>query len=158
MEKVEIIPPEGYEIDKEKSSQEKIYFKKKNSNFLETWESLRSINGYYVSSSCEIREYSSDSPQYNNKNTFPSKATANAGGILLPMLLQLRNKYRQGWKPDWYNLNQYKYYIQPRKDELLIGSTKSYPEIFAFQSKEIAQQFLDNFRNMLKEYFNALTE
>ncbi|HOG38227.1 MAG TPA: hypothetical protein PLD95_02030 [bacterium] len=49
MEKtVEINVPDGYEIDKEKSTFEKIVFKAIEQNLPECWEDLKSIEGYYM--------------------------------------------------------------------------------------------------------------
>lgn len=46
--KIEV--PDGYEIDKEKSTFEKIIFKKVEKELPKSWEELKIISGYYLDS------------------------------------------------------------------------------------------------------------
>lgn len=46
--------PEGYEIDKDESTFEKIVFKKIEKKLITSWEELHSIKGYYVKGDSSI--------------------------------------------------------------------------------------------------------
>ena len=75
---INIIAPEGYEIDKEKSTFEKIVFKKISDNLPKTWEELKNISGYYISSCSGItHSYLVNGSNYT-KNIFPTKELAEA--------------------------------------------------------------------------------
>ena len=89
---INIIPPVGYEIDKENSNFEKIVFKKISDNLPKTWEELKNISGYYISSFCGITHSSLVNGGNYTKNIFPTKELANAV-LALAQLLQLRDRY-----------------------------------------------------------------
>ena len=49
MEKtIKITPPEGYEVDKEKSTFSEIVFKKLEPNLPMSWEELKEVKGYFI--------------------------------------------------------------------------------------------------------------
>ena len=52
--KIEV--PEGFEIDREKSTFEKIVFKKVERDLPKRWEDLKTIKGYYVHIGSKIYE------------------------------------------------------------------------------------------------------
>lgn len=85
----------------------------------------------------------------SDKNLLPSKQAAEAH-LALMQLHQLRDCYRQGWKPDWEK-EELKWCIDKRKIYLIITSSYSYNKFLSFQSKEIAQLFLDNFQDLIKQ-------
>lgn len=95
--KIEI--PQGYEIDKEKSTFENIVFKKVERELPKRWEELPFVDGWFVDAKCRIVETENLTAQEHNKNTFPTKEEAKAC-IALAQLCQLRNIYNDGWKPN----------------------------------------------------------
>lgn len=82
-------------------------------------------------------------------NLLPSFDAAKAH-LALMKLHQLRDCYRQGWKPDWKSIETDKYCII-NCGRLSIMSYTTYVRFLSFQSIEIAQQFLDNFRDLIEE-------
>ena len=69
MEKeIKIQVPEGYEIDKEKSSFEKIVFKKKKA--INCWEDLEKISGYGITTENDIVHWPELTTIEENKNVF----------------------------------------------------------------------------------------
>ena len=84
-------------------------------------------------------------------NILPSKDAAEAH-LALMQLHQLRDYYRQGWVPDWNSINENKYSII--SDEMkvyIIQNVLLAPCFLAFQSKEIAEEFLNNFRDLIEQ-------
>ena len=86
---------------------------------------------------------------YRDSNLLPNKQAAEAH-LALIKLHQLRDCYRQGWKPDWEK-EEIKWCIDKRKNYLIITSSYSYSKFLSFQSKEIAQLFLNNFQDLIEE-------
>ena len=86
-----------------------------------------------------------------DKNILPSKDAAKAH-LALMQLHQLRDCYRQGWVPDWNNVNENKYFII--SDEMkvyIIQNVLLAPCFLSFQSKEIAEEFLNNFEDLIRQ-------
>jgi hypothetical protein len=145
--KIEI--PAGYEIDTEKSTFEQIVFKEIKKELPKSWEELGVIEGYWVQSN-SISSYSKRKTiGSDHKNVFKTKEQAQAS-IALAQLSQLREVYRQGWKPDWKNTDTKHAVI--KLNEILTTSFEScYPKFLSFQSREIAEQFLKNFKDLIEE-------
>ena len=131
-----------------------------------TWEEfceMRNRNKYEVyiefNSKCvEIGELTDDmkrDPQ-EDRNVLPSIKAAEAH-LALMQLHQLRDCYRQGWTPDYTDISNkfcitryFNFYLHKYDYEIVTRAT--IPHYFlSFQSKEIAQEFLDNFRNLIEQ-------
>ena len=82
-----------------------------------------------------------------DRNVLPSQEAAKAH-LALMQLHQLRDWYRQGWKPDWIN-NQCKHSIIFNRNTPEIVSSFACSCFLSFQSKEIAEEFLNNFRDLI---------
>ena len=64
-------------------------------------------------------------------------------------LHQLRDCYRQGWIPDW---DDEKFIITVNYKEFYsVGKCIKTKEFLAFQSREIAEEFLTNFQDLIKQ-------
>jgi hypothetical protein len=148
MKTIKTIIPEGWEIDKEKSTFEEIVLKQSKKELPKTWRELKEINGWYVDQMSAIFKYVHGAPLAANKNTFATESQAKAA-IALAQLSQLREVYRDGWKPE--SENEYKYIINCEKGGLSIGMVYGHSYFLSFQSEEIAQEFLTNFRDLIIE-------
>lgn len=121
-----------------------------------TWEEFCSqfnmqYGEYYIYIDSSIKENSDD---YRNsifdKNMLPSKEAAEAH-LALMQLHQLRDCYRQGWTPNWLDDNNKYCIVYNSVYNYSISINKSTRVFLSFQSREIAQLFLDNFRNLIEE-------
>jgi hypothetical protein len=139
--------PEGWEIDKQKSTFEEIVLKQIKEELPKTWRELKEINGWYVDGHSCIHSCN-ENPDTNNKNTYRTESQAKAS-IALAQLSQLREVYRDGWKPELEN--GYRYIINCEKGGLSIGMVYGHSYFLSFQSEEIAQEFLNNFRDLIIE-------
>lgn len=118
----------------------------KNSNISEK-EYL--ISDYYgVSKVHRIRSYQVPRDPKRDANILPNKDAAEQH-LALMKLHQLRDCYRQGWKP---NL------CEPKSIFAILYIKNSYTvqnisasEFLTFQSKGIASKFLHNFRNLIEQ-------
>ena len=70
--------------------------------------------------------------------------------LALMQLHQLRDCYRQGWKPDWSNISG-KYCIRKIDNSYSIIYYANLVTFLSFQSKEIAHEFLTNFRKLIEQ-------
>ena len=141
--------PEGYKIDKEKSTFEKIVFKKIERELPKSWEDLKNIGGYYVSSQSDIKYCYENCLDYINKNVFPTKREAEAC-LALAQLCQLRDIYNGGWKPDWEDYEQFKWCIVFFKDNIRVAEYLFIKKMLAFKTEELRDKFLENFRDLIE--------
>ena len=145
--KIEV--PDGYEIDKEKSTFEKIVFKKVENELPKSWEDLGEIKGWYVDSFSDLVRYDEgNSDDNDNKNIFPTKEEAEAC-LALAQLCQLRDRYNDGWKPYW-NTNTMKHCIYVSKGEIRGGHQFENSRILTFEKREIRDKFLENFKDLIE--------
>ena len=144
---INIIPPVGYEIDKENSNFEKIVFKKISDNLPKTWEELKNISGYYISSSSEIIDSSLINARDSTKNTFPTKELAEAV-LALAQLLQLRDRYNGDNKGFIFGKSNYCItFVDDCIEKSLFFHSQ---RVLAFRTRELRDEFYDNFKELIE--------
>lgn len=106
---------------------------------------------YYIDADSSIEEANNGyrDPLYD-KNMLPSKKAAEQH-LALMQLHQLRDCYRQGWKPNWSDDGNKYCIVYNSAYNYSISINKSTRVFLSFQSREIAQLFLDNFHNLIEE-------
>lgn len=147
--------PEGYEIDKENSTFERIVFKKKHT-YSKSWEEFCNTNEltnkeYFISShsslsvTCNIRPRDCDS----DKNFCKTEEEAEAF-LALIQLKRLWHEYVDDYSEKVKD--HYYYFIDclGYKNEFTVlydfSSTSKY--LFKFPSKKLAEEFLNNFKDL----------
>ena len=142
---------------------DKIVFVDINPQLPRTWEDF--CNKYtikpsevYIGSNSEIKGWipSKYRDKDINKNLLPDDESARRH-ITLMQLHQLRDCYRQGWKPDWDD-ETYKYCIERypksrngQQKEWNIITYKKISKFLSFQSEYITRAFLDNFKDLIEQ-------
>ena len=155
--KFEVPVPEGYEIDKEKSTFEKIVFKKKEIKLPKTWEEFCEKNPVkegevWFNEFSEIVEASSEESDrlvIEDKNNLPSKELAEAM-LALCQLIQLRDCYNDGWVPDWNEYNKLKYVIENVRGDIETTTNGVVSRILAFKSSNLRDEFYKNFKDLIE--------
>ena len=151
MEKtIKITPPEGYEVDKEKSTFSEIVFKKLEPNLPMSWEELEEIKGYFVQLNSNIN----DRPvickiDACNRNTFPTKEEAKAM-LAMAQLCQLRDRWNGEQKANWGD-DTPKYCIISYKNILLKDFYYYTSATMAFKTRELRDKFMETFKDLLEE-------
>ena len=144
MEKeLKIIPPIGYEIDKQKSTFEKIIFKKIPEN-PKTWEEYCSLmegktihypNYYYII----LRSFQ------DAYNMFATEERARQF-IALGKLLQLRDYWVGNWKGNSDNI-----YVIYKNVIMTVVHNNDFP--LAFPTREMAKRFKNCFEELIKQAY-----
>lgn len=153
MEKeLKIIPPIGYEIDRQKSTFEKIIFKKIPEN-PKTWEEYCSLmkgkTVYYTNCNNIIVSGFSDA-----HDKFTTKKRAEQF-IALGKLLQLRDYWVGGWRYNAPNFNDsvFAVFYSVTSNDAQITNI-SYANLpLTFPTKEMAQKFIECFEDLIKEAY-----
>ena len=63
----------------------------------------------------------------------------------------LRDDYRQGWVPEWGNIDESKFVIEMAGNELTVENYGITRHFLAFQDKKTVNEFLTNFRELIEE-------
>lgn len=122
----------------------------------ETWEEFCKLypikeEEYYIElNSIPTKVQTGERFNHDDKNVLPSKKAAEAH-LALMQLHQLRDCYRQGWKPDWKNNLQEKYCIEFSDYQYRIFKYFVSCRFLSFQSKEIAEKFIMYFKDLIKQ-------
>ena len=143
---IKITIPEGYEIDMEKSTFERIVFKKK--TIINSWEDLEKINGVFIDYYSNIQNCEA-LPQDENRNMFLNEKYAKAA-LALAQISQLLPYYDSN--VDW---NKYtdKHCIVRRGNNLHIEIYNCLYYFLAFKSEKEAERFLKYNEQLVKDYF-----
>ena len=127
-----------------------------------TWEEFcynndRKPNEAFITNSSEIQLITEQHERkpFGDRNILPSKQAAKQH-LALMQLHQLRDCYRQGWVPDYTStfnkfciVHYFDSYSYKHNYEIVVRGT--IPRFLTFQSEKIAQEFLDNFRDLIEQ-------
>ena len=131
-------------------------FKDKEAEFSKTWEEWctknKRTNFVYINNSSEVKTNIAILNQsicpVSDKNLIISESRAKAF-LALMQLINLRDEYRQGWEPDYVD-DSVKYTIIRYKTVIKCDIFAHYSHILSFQSAEIRDNFLENFKDLIE--------
>ncbi len=113
-----------------------------------TWEDLSIIDGYYVDSRSIVVKACNTSTREYTKSTFPTKELAEAS-LALSQLLQLRDRYNDGWTPSWDGSDKC-FTIVFFGNVLRKAARSQISRVMAFKDKRLRDEFLNNFKDLLE--------
>lgn len=150
-----IVAPDGYEIDRDNSTLERIVFKKKEVKLPESWEEFCETNNCYpgecwIDDSCNLRTM--DIGGYRSPtidaNLLPSEKDARKL-LALIKLIRLRDCYRQGRTPDWKS-SEKKYCIARVRGFVFPCVNQTLNHVLSFQDEATRDLFLKNFKPLIE--------
>ena len=133
----------------------KVIFKDIKPQLPKTWEEFCRQNKieknecYLDACSCIEKAFIRERCEDSDRNVLPNKQTAEAH-LALMQLHQLRDCYRQGWEPNWRNTSS-KHCIRKQGNSYIIVCCGISVTFLSFQSREIAYEFLTNFRELIEQ-------
>ena len=148
--KLKINIPEGYEIDKEKSTFEKIVFKKVEDPFSKlpkTWEEYykhtKNRPSYYWNNCCKTSVVTSVFDGFYNEFSTEERVKQY---VALGRLLQLRDYWVGDWKRNSNNI-----YVIYKNVIMAAGNDSDFP--LTFPTREMAEEFKNCFEDLIKEAY-----
>jgi len=156
MEKeLKITPPEGYEIDTEKSTLEHIVFKKSDKERAKTYEEIvkEAAPRVYVTSMGDIVD--EDDSVVITINQINTEAQAKKL-IALAQLFVIMDYYNDGWVPNWEDINATKYIMFYINSDKEVSITERYTHTFspiAFKSVFVAKRALKNNKEIFEAFY-----
>lgn len=85
-----------------------------------------------------------------NKHVFNDYKQAQAYIAKMKLHL-LRDEYRQGWVPEWGNIDESKFSIEMVENEFTVENYGITRHFLSFQDKERAKEFLTNFSELIEQ-------
>ena len=146
---IKIEVPQGYEIDRQKSTFEKIVFKKVNplSELPECWEEYceQTKNRTYYTYSPYNESHVNETAAHGFYGEFSTKERAEQF-IALGKLLQLRDYWVGNWKRNSDNI-----YIIFKN--VIIATVNNNDFSLSFPTREMAERFKECFKDLIKEAY-----
>ena len=153
---IEIEVPDGYKAVYNEDTQRVIIIKveKAKVELPKSWEEFCKNNPVkknecFIDGNGEITYAAEKHRATNLKNILPNKETAEAF-LALMQLVQLRDCYRQGWKPDWI-MGGYNAVITHGRHSLTSDYNYWGNRILSFQTEGICYEFMENFRELIEK-------
>ena len=136
----------------EKFSKEELCIKKELPNSWEEFVEQNKIknNESYITGLSDICNVDKDRVRLpsEDRNILPNKETAEAF-LALMQLIQLRDCYRDGWKPDWSE-GSVKYSIVNYNGKIDMKENISNSRLLSFPTPNLRNKFFSNFRDLIK--------
>ena len=152
---VKITPPQCYQVDKENSTFECIRFRPVKKGLPKTWEEFCNIypiheGETYINNSSMLSSLNMGQRRFCvDRNILPSEEMAKAV-LALCQLIQLRDYYNQGWKPNWCSTIFDKWCIEICGPLIVkeVHSTRAC--VLAFKTQALRDEFLQNFKDLIE--------
>ena len=156
---IKISIPEGYEIDNEKSSFEKIVFKKiKNVEAIMTWDDLvdkqttAPLGSRYITTDCTISKLSIYHIIKNTDKNVAINERVAKSMLAMAQISQLMPYYGGAVTDEEWEAGDDKYKIIRFGNSLDIPSTRFYFDLLAFHTEKQRDEFLENNEQLVKDY------
>ena len=155
--KLKINIPEGYEIDKERSTFEEIVFKKVEDPFAKlpkTWEEYckqtKNSPSYYWNNCCETSVVTSVFAGFYNEFSTEERVKQY---VALGRLLQLRDYWVSNLKDTPNNFVAVIYHFDGEIVNTNVSKKRSLSYSLTFPTREVAQKFIECFKDLINEAY-----
>lgn len=144
--------PEGYEIDKEQSTERQIVLRKIENKSARSWkeycEKMKGKYSYFYNNAIRriVDSQFGSEPVLSEFEDMEDVETLEA----FSKLLRLRKDWVGEWKPDWTEGNQIKFTIVSREDKIVYGATGIDSRPMSFPTKEMRDEFIETFKDLLE--------
>lgn len=150
---VKIVPPEGYEIDKENSTLECIKFKPITKSWRDDYS--KSISGYVIDINSIIYKRNNVTNGSSNYNLFVSKKQAKSALAMARISQIMANDERFGGiitDEEWVNPDIKKYCITRYAGEVRLDLHYTLHRFLAFHTEEQRNLFLEENKDLIVDY------
>ncbi|MEZ4837574.1 hypothetical protein [Flavobacterium sp.] len=126
-----------------------------NPKLLESWMDLKEVSGFYIDSFSKIEGYENRPVNEENKNVFVTENQAKSA-LAKAQLSQLLQSYFSGWSNQ---LDNYAIFPQIKNGEFIpYYGVAILPQFLAFRSREKAQFFYEQHKELIHDYWSEFLE
>ena len=149
--KMTITPPDGYEIDKAKSTLSEIVFKKIEKE-VKVWEDIEKLSGIYIDDYANLCEIKEENNCNNTKNIFIDEKHAKSA-LAMAQITQLIPYYGGVVTyNEWHNPKLYKYCLIRNCNSVYIISFTNCYQLLAFHTEKQRDEFYKNNKQLVHDY------
>jgi hypothetical protein len=141
---IKIEVPQGYEIDKEKSTFENIILKPIEVKLPLSVDDIR--RNWYIDQNGKILNV----PTILQTNNHLSTETRAKAFLALMQLVELRDAWNGDWRADWKDYDN-KYSICYLEEEIDIFLNQTRRRVLHFKTRELAEKFAEQFKDLINE-------
>ena len=116
-----------------------------------TYEEITIIEGYWINDDSVIKEYTKGTNEPENHNVFKTFKQAESARAKAKLSQEMA-VYNDGWEAD-YSDGSLKYVIKRRCSSITTDTAYNYYQFLSFKTPELADEFLQNFEEDIKTYF-----
>ena len=150
---LKIIPPEGFEIDKENSTFEHIKFKP----IVKRWRdhTFKRFEGYFINSNGKIMKGDCFCKTLCNCNVFATEKQAKSAFAMAQISQINANDDRFGGPvtdEEWMNYDIIKWVIDRNENKIIIASLLHTYKFLAFHTQKQRDLFLEENEDLVKDY------
>lgn len=144
--------PEGYEIDKEQSTERQIVLRKIENKSARSWkeycEKMKGKNSYFYNNAIRriVDSQFGSEPVLSEFEEMEDVVALEA----FSKLRKLRKDWIGKWKPDWTDEKQDKYAVYAKLNELTYGVRNIVSAPLSFPTYQMCIEFLDTFKDLLE--------
>lgn len=129
-----------------------LYEEKK--EYSKTWDDIKMLTGFFVGTNSKIYTHHNYDGCTHNRNLYATENQAKAALAEAQLSQLLKEIYKgEGWKPNWENNEQMKHCIIFDAKRITQVRRLSYSAFIALPTQELAEQFLENHRELIETYF-----
>ena len=146
---LKITIPEGYEIDKDNSTFEKIVFKKKDTK-PRSWKEYLELNTGFDGAGIDWNcgGVQTTGLHHRGKAIVPTHLAQPF--IVMMQLMSLRQAWIGDWKPNWTSGHSDNYCIFGAGDRFEMYIFRQCRHVLSFPTKEMAEDFMNTFKDLLE--------
>lgn len=115
-----------------------------------SWEELGEIRGFEISAFSSIHKYGPNIT-ITDKKVYATEKQAKSA-LAMAQLSQLMAVYNEGWEPDWTDTSE-KFIIERNNNYIVKNHYNGAHMFLSFKTAKIRDEFLNNFEDLIKEYF-----
>jgi hypothetical protein len=119
-----------------------------------SFNELALISGYYLNTNSEISECEAEAPLLNEDHNIFATQNQAKSALAMAKLSQVMTVYNDGWVADWSDKNQCKFCIGFVGGSIEVSFIHLTKHFLTFKTKELAEEFLTNFKEDIETYFN----
>lgn len=144
--------PEGYEIDREQSTERQIVLRKIENKRARSWkeycEKMKGKDSYFYNNAIRriVDSQFGSEPVLSEFEDMEDVETLEA----FSKLLRLRKDWVGEWKPDWTNEDQTKFTIISAKNKIDDSISDFINSPMSFPTKEMRDEFIETFKDLLE--------
>ena len=127
------------------------YIEKVEDEWPESWKDLGEIDGWWIGFKGRIKLAVKYDSNVMNTMIFATKNQVRSA-LAMAQLSQLMKRVNGDWKADWED-GKIKGVIFFKKNIIMASVAMTGAEFLAFPTEEIAQKFLDKYRDLIEKYF-----